>query len=348
MHVAPWDRGRDLICPDALVCRTPSRRADGRYHLLVLPPPGDPSVRLLRPRPPFRFDLALAYLRRSALEIVEVVEEDVYRRGLVLDGRASLLEVREAPGSIPLAPVLEVRLPGETDPARLDLAATLVARCFRIDDNLAELDVCAGALDGFRDLVAALRGLRALVLPSAFETLVWAIVGQQINVDFAYRLKQRLVETYGERIERAGRTYVLFPRPERLASLSPDELRPLQFSRQKARYITEAACLVADGRLDLHGLRNLSPDEAHERLVALTGVGRWTAEYVRMRGLGERDVLPAADVGLRVAAARVHGLAAAPTETELRALAEPLAGWRCYYAFYLWFSLRWEGERVRG
>jgi DNA-3-methyladenine glycosylase II len=100
--------------------------------------------------------------------------------------------------------------------------------------------------------------------------------------------------------------------------------------------------------LDLDGLAGLPADEARQALMALRGVGRWTAEYALMRGLGARDELPAADVGLQIAATRLYGLERRPTEPELRALAEPWTGWRSYYAFYLWFTLNpgWEGRGI--
>ena len=81
--------------------------------------------------------------------------------------------------------------------------------------------------------------------------------------------------------------------------------------------------------------------------MALRGVGRWTAEYVLMRGLGALDELPAADVGLQIAAERVFGLAQRPNEKELRALAEPWSGWRTYFSFDLWFSLAEKRPNVR-
>jgi DNA-3-methyladenine glycosylase II len=296
------------------------------------------QTRALLPRPPFRFDLALAYLRRSPFEVLDVVEAGVYRRALTLDGRPRLVEVR-AEGDAE-QPGLRVSLPdGPADPSELEAAAARVARCFRVDDDLTPLDALALADQRFGALVQRARGLRALIMPSPFEALVWAIIGQQINVAFAYRLKRALVEQFGARLEHGGRTYHLFPTPRRLAELEPEQLRPLQFSSQKSRYIVDLARLVASGQLDLEAFGGLPPDEARAALMSLRGVGRWTAEYVLMRGLGARDELPAADIGLQVAAGRVYGLAVRPTESELRALAEPWAGWRTYYAFYLWFSL---------
>lgn len=299
-------------------------------------PPGE--ARVLRPQPPFRFDLALAYLRRSTFEVLEVVEDGAYERALRIGGRPRLLRVRG--GGDPQRPTLEVSLPdGPAAAAELDEAAALVGRCFRVEEDLRPFEDLAPRDPPFGALIGRLRGLRALVMPSPFEALAWAIIGQQINVGFAYKLKRVLVERYGERLRQAGRDYVVFPAAERLAALEPAELRPLQFSGQKARAIVELARLVASGALDLEAFASWPADEARAALVNLRGVGRWTAEYVLMRGLGFRDELPAADVGLQVAAGRLYGLAPRPKEPDLRALAEPWAGWRTYYAFYLWFSL---------
>jgi DNA-3-methyladenine glycosylase II len=299
---------------------------------------GDGQSRTIRPRPPFRFDLALAYLSRSPLEVLDVVEAGVYRRALELGERPRLLEVRSVTGGERTS--LRVSLPdGPATSAELDAAASLVARCFRVNDDMAHLDALAPADPCFGGLVQQVRGLRALIMPSAFEALVWAIIGQQINIAFAYKLKRVLVERLGQRLEHAGRVYHLFPSPERLAELDPEELRRLQFSGQKSRYVIDLSRLIARGELDLEALNRLSPDAARAELMRLRGIGRWTAEYVLIRGLGARDELPAADLGLQLAAGRIYGLDHRPTESELRTLAEPWAGWRAYYAFYLWFTL---------
>ena len=83
-------------------------------------------------------------------------------------------------------------------------------------------------------------------------------------------------------------------------------------------------------------------DEAVAELTRLRGVGRWTAEYVCLRGLGHRDAIPAADVGLKIAIGRAYGLGRQATEAEIRALAERWAGWRGHAAFCWWYSLALE------
>ena len=95
-----------------------------------------------------------------------------------------------------------------------------------------------------------------------------------------------------------GRAYA-FPSPDDLAAREPDQLRALGFSRQKAQAIIELARAVAGGRLDLDELEALDDATAVMRLRALRGVGRWTAEYVLLRGMGRLHVFPGDDVGAR-------------------------------------------------
>src|SRR5213078_3471110 len=109
-----------------------------------------------------------------------------------------------------------------------------VTRWWQLQQDPAELDVIADRDPVLGELLARLHGARAPLMPSPFECLVWAILGQQITVAFAYKMKRALVERYGESLQYEGRTYWLFPEAARLAEADPAELRELQFSRQKS------------------------------------------------------------------------------------------------------------------
>jgi DNA-3-methyladenine glycosylase II len=176
-------------------------------------------------------------------------------------------------------------------------------------------------------------------MPSPFECLVWAILGQQITVAFAYKVKRALVERYGTSITYDGRTYWLFPEAARLAEADPADLREIQFSRQKSDYVRGLAALVAEHRIPWEHLAAAPSDEAISALTALRGVGRWTAEYVAMRGLGHPDVIPAADVGLQAAIGRAYDLGRKATEQQVRALAEGWRPRRSHAAYAWWWSL---------
>src|SRR5215210_4690054 len=198
----------------------------------------------LVPRAPFDFAHILGYLGRSPLEPLDVVADGAYRRAVRLAGRPALVRVTSA-GTVD-APELAVRaLAGEdaTDDGTdlEELAVGEVARWLRADEDHGELVDIAAADPIFGALLARLRGARSPVMASPFEALIWAVLGQQINLPLAYRLKRALVERYGERLEHAGRAYFLFPAPSILAEADPAALRALQFSRQKSEYVRSLA-----------------------------------------------------------------------------------------------------------
>jgi DNA-3-methyladenine glycosylase II len=294
----------------------------------------------IQPRPPFAFALALAYLRASPSSIVEVIGKDTYRRAIRLGGRQdprpALLTVRE--GGLA---GLQVTVTGPSVvPDDRPVVESLVRRLFRVDDDVVGLDDVALGDPVFAAIARACRGLRPVIIPDLFEAIVWAILGQQVNIAFAAKIKRGLVDRFGERFVADGRDFLLFPRPERLAAVSETELAEIQLSRQKIRYVLGVASDVSEGRLDLDELARLPSEEAQARLESVLGIGRWTAEYVLMRGLGCRDVIPAADGGLRRIIGYSYGLGRSASEAEVRERAEYWVGWRGYAAFYWWFTLQ--------
>jgi DNA-3-methyladenine glycosylase II len=153
--------------------------------------------------------------------------------------------------------------------------------------RLAESDQrLAGLVDPFV-------GFKPPRLPSVFETLVNGVACQQLSLQVGMHLLNRLCRGYGLAV---GENHA-FPRPVDLASASPAQLRRLGFSGNKARVILATARAIAEGRLNLEELAALETAEALDRLIELKGIGRWTAQYVLLRGLGRLDVFPADDVG---------------------------------------------------
>ena len=301
------------------------------------------------PTPPFAFDLALAYLRGSPSTVVEQVDQSSYARAIRLDGRPALLRVRARATGDRYQPALAVELTGEAlEQQDRDTAERLVHLIFSTNADISPLYDGCDILDPvFTALARHYLGLRPIVIPDLFEAIVWAILGQQINVVFAAKTKRALVERFGSSLEVDGSRYLLFPGPADLARAPEAELAAIQLSRQKIRYTKDLAQAIVEGRFDLEALRTLPAEEAQARLESLTGVGRWTAEYVLLRGLGHKDAIPAADGGLRRIIGRVYGLGRLATEAEVRAMAERWTGWRGYAAFYWWFTLQQEEQRKR-
>lgn len=174
--------------------------------------------------------------------------------------------------------------------------------------GLAEGDAMLGPL------ARQFRGFRPPRFPSVFETLANAISCQQITLSLGITLLNRLIAAHGQvhPAAAAGESgpdaLNAFPTPEDLAEAPPETLRPLGFSGQKARYLTELAGAVAAGELDLETLAALDNAEAAARLRQLRGVGRWTAEYALLRGLGRLDTFPGDDAGARNGLQRWLGL----------------------------------------
>ncbi len=294
----------------------------------------------LTPIPPYDFSLALAYLRRSSSAVLERISDDgVYHRAVNLAGRDLLLTLH-AVGSVD-APRLKLTVQGEqVSPALMDEAARLVRRIFALDDDptkfyhIAETDPVFGAV------AQRYYGLRPVMIIAPFEALIWAVIGQQINISFARKLKQRLVELAGQTLHIAGDTYPMMPTAAAIASLDPALLPANQFSRQKASYVIGLAQAVASGELDFAALPALPHEQAVASLTRWRGLGRWTAEYVLMRGLGTRDSIPAADMGLRAIFGRAYKLGRHASEDEVREIAAQWAGWRGWAAFYWWMALQ--------
>lgn len=305
----------------------------------------------LRPQPPYDFAASLAYWGRSPEEIVDLPYpvipsssgDDAQKEGYGYYRR--LLWVEEQPvliGMHAVGEILKLELNGAA--AALPLARDQVAHMVALDLDLQPFYHHARHDPVLHQLVALYPGLKPPRTPEPFEALALAIMGQQINLAFTYRLKRRLVERFGPTFTWQQRLYYAFPPPERLAEAGLEDFLPLQFSRQKAAYLLEAARAVTSGDLDFSRLAQADDPDVESALTQLKGVGRWTARYVMLRGLGRSNALPAADIGLRNAVGAFYGLGSGSpgrrqaSESEVEHLAEKWGAFRGLATFYLWYG----------
>jgi DNA-3-methyladenine glycosylase II len=135
--------------------------------------------------------------------------------------------------------------------------------------------------------------------PTVFEALVNAIACQQFTLTSGLRILSRVVTTWGVPLFGSASSAHAFPRPGDLAGLKEETLRKLGFSRQKAAALIDLARAVTEERLNLENLESMDDEGALEKLQELRGVGRWTAEYALLRGLGRFHIFPGDDVGVR-------------------------------------------------
>jgi 3-methyladenine DNA glycosylase/8-oxoguanine DNA glycosylase len=163
-----------------------------------------------------------------------------------------------------------------------------------------------------------------------FGALAMSIASQQLSVKAADTIFGRFCDLFPP--DRR-------PTPERLLTLSDDQVRAVGFSRPKVGFLKDLAGHVLDGRLDLSGLHAHSDEEVMKQLVAVKGIGPWTAEIFLMFRLLRPDVLPADDLGLMNAAQRAYRLRKRPTPDKLRKMGEVWRPYRSVAAWYLWASL---------
>jgi DNA-3-methyladenine glycosylase II len=176
-------------------------------------------------------------------------------------------------------------------------------------------------------LARGLAGYRPVLQVDPFESLVTSITAQQVSLQSAAAIRSRFVERYGDRHEHAW----AFPLRERVARATEAELVALGFSNRKAEYVVG----LARSELDLDALAALPDEEVKARIVALRGLGEWTADWFLARHLARPHAWPAGDLGLRKAVAAFYG----PVD-DLRAFASRLHPFENLSAHYLLSGLR--------
>lgn len=182
-------------------------------------------------------------------------------------------------------------------------------------------------------------GLRLMGIPDLFEALCWSIIGQQINLTFAYKLKCRFTETYGTKLTYENSDYYLFPPPEIVANITVEALLPLQFSSRKAEYLIEIAKNFVSGNISKEILSNQTTQEAIRTLMCIRGIGEWTANYALMKSLRRLECITYGDVGLYNALHKVKAFPKRPSRQELDSFFINFNHWEAYTVFYLWRSL---------
>jgi DNA-3-methyladenine glycosylase II len=279
----------------------------------------------LEPLPPFRLDATVWALRRRPGNTVDRWDGDTYQRALRLTEAVAEVEVRQS--GPPQAPRLVVSV-GSDQPVRhlrAELTVTL-NRMLGLDVDLRDFYRRADDDDLLGPLVKRYRGLKPPRFPTVFECLANAVACQQLTLTVGIVLLGRLADAYGPVAPGAGRG---FPDPKDIVRANPVLLRQLGFSNAKGRALLELADRLTRGDLDLENLETVSDDVASVALQRLRGIGRWSAEYTLLRGLGRLGVFPADDVGARNNLRRLVGLdASAGYEGVRRAVSRwaPYAG----------------------
>ncbi len=302
----------------AVYARTPTELRSARGNRAAGTYRGAITLRL-GVREPFDRRRLLAFLAARAIPGVETVSDSGYSRTVTGSHGDHVLSIDLSGGEVRL------RVPAN---ALGDLQQH-VAATRRLLDLDADPAAVAGTLSAAHPAMAAIvargPGLRVPGQTSGFELAVRAIIGQQISVAGARTVALRLTERHGATLpEPAGELQLVFPRAEALAAADPGALG---MPRRRGLALVTMANAVAGGELDLSV--GADRDESRSRLLAIPGVGPWTASYIAMRALRDPDAWPEGDL-VAERALGVHGM----TTSDL----EAMRPWRAYAAMQLWNS----------
>ncbi len=282
----------------------------------------------------FDFSHCLRFLNRSHLECLHSVQDQRWRKLLKLGDTMVLIQVEMSSGNLRILP-LNTQLTSEEQ-------TTLVSYVWEVFDLGRDLQPFYEHMEQdpiLDSLCQAFYGLRLIGIPELFEALSWSIIGQQINLTFAYKLKQRLVRTVGEKFHFEGQDYFLFPSAGKVAEMSAGDFVNWQFSASKAQYLVGIAKAIHADSISKDSLLEMTDDESLATLLELKGIGPWSAHYVMMKCLRRTDAYPVEDVGLHNAIKVSFSNIVKPTKAELDAFGRRWHPWQAYATFYLWHSL---------
>ncbi|QKV62907.1 DNA-3-methyladenine glycosylase 2 family protein [Pseudomonas sp. 43A] len=275
--------------------------------------------------PPYDWEAMLGFLAARAVVGMEVVVDGVYSRSIGLNGLHGTVSIWPEAGN---ALAVELDFP---DPL---MVPEIVVRLRRMFDLDAELALMQGHLANdplLARLIAEWPGLRIPGAWDGLELAFRAVLGQQITVVAAIRLAGKLVAQYGATLESTvpGLTHV-FPEAHVLAAA---DLAALGMPKSRGRTLSG----VAQSLLEEPSLFEPNREDGVARLLALHGIGEWTAQYISLRQLRDLDGFPHGDVGLLRALEVLEGVR--PTARDLALRAEAWRPYRGYAAQLLWTSL---------
>jgi DNA-3-methyladenine glycosylase II len=279
----------------------------------------------------YRFREVLDFYGRDPESVSEQVFANRFRKAVTIDGRAAVIEIAFEKD------VAVVRVDGGNAFA----AHWAVVRMVGLDSDVAGFERQFAADPLLGALVRRRRGLRIPLTPEPWEALAWAIIGQQISLKAAVRLRRELIAAWGIRHLSGLRAH---PTADAVAALDIGALQKLKFSGSKAEYLIAAAKAVTRGELPIADLRDHSVRHLARLLGSVRGIGPWTIQYVFLRGFGFADCLPAGDVGLAQGLRRLIG--ERPNEAGVREIMERFAPHRSLAAYHVWASLKGEDKNA--
>ncbi|MFC9657269.1 DNA-3-methyladenine glycosidase II [Bacillus subtilis] len=282
----------------------------------------------------FDMNANLGYLTRDKNECMYEIENNIITKVMAIGEIQSLVQV-----SVINNKQMVVQFLNESRPVeqwKREEIVKYIHEWFDLDNDLTPFYEMAKADPLLKMPARKFYGLRVIGIPDLFEALYWGVLGQQINLAFAYSLKKQFVEAFGDSIEWNGKKYWVFPPYERIARLTPTDLADIKMTVKKSEYIIGIARLMASGKLSKEKLMKMNFKDAEKNLIKIRGIGPWTANYVLMRCLRFPTAFPIDDVGLIRSIKILRNMNRTPTKDEILEISVPWKTWESYDTFYLW------------
>jgi DNA-3-methyladenine glycosylase II len=289
----------------------------------------------IKPLPPFSLDLT-AQIFGNGNKHVRSYIDGIFQQVLQVNENHVLAKLTDI--GTTEQPLLTVELNSNRPitPANKQEALKAIKQIFSLDLDLNIFYKDVENDHVMRQITPQLYGYKFTTTLTVFESLVNAIVEQQISIKVARTIEERLAVKFGEKLEIENESFFAFPTPRNLAEASISEIQGVGLSKHKAEYIYNAAKMIFDGKLDLE-LMKKEADAEHviTELDALKGVGVWTAELTMLRGIPRWDVLPADDFGIRRVISTYYCGGRPIEAAEARKIAKAWGKWKGLAAFYL-------------
>lgn len=256
---------------------------------------------IIRANGAYDFEKSYQYMKRQDDCLYEVLDGKI-RKAEIIEGHEVLFELSYISDGVKVNPLVNT---GATEQAILQYVEEWLDLSYHLED-FYQVAADDARLASYLEQLYGFRMVGYVDISNAF---LWAILGQQINMGFAYILKRRIIEYFDHHIVFDGIKYLMMPSAKEISSLSVETLHEMQISRRKAEYIISIMSYIEDGTLSKDNLLSHdSYDDVVKFLVSFRGIGPWSANTVLLRSLKYREAVPIGDAGLKNVFAKLDGI----------------------------------------
>ena len=289
----------------------------------------------IKPLPPFSFDLT-AQIFGNGDKHVRSYAGGVFQQVLQVNGNHVLAKLTDNRSTQQPLLTVELHSSKPITPTNKHEALQAIKRIFSLDFDLGIFYKDVENDHVMRQITPQLYGYKFTTTPTVFESLIDAIVEQQISIKVARTIEERIAVKFGEKLEIKNDAFFAFPTPRHLAEASISDVQGVGLSKRKAEYINNAAKMIVEGKLDIELMKKeTDAEQIIAELDALKGIGVWTAELTLLRGIPRWDVLPAEDFGIRRVISAYYCGGRPIEAAEAREIAKAWGKWKGLAAFYL-------------